>query len=135
MGAGGEERKASMAGMEACNPGIEGLAEGIEGFAGNPQLSSLLQRFSTQLATQIASQRGRRQSKDKLRGLLLDLCSHGFMTLQELEVLLDKHRNYLMIEYIRPLVRAGQLKLRYPESAKHPHQAYLTAGAEDKNNG
>ena len=98
-----------MAGMEACNPGIEGLAEGIEGFAGNPQLSSLLQRFPTQLATQIASQRGRRQSKDKLRGLLLDLCSHGFMTLQELEVLLDKHRNYLMIEYIRPLVRAGQL--------------------------
>lgn len=135
MGAGGEERKASMAGMEACNPRIEGLAEGIEGFAGNPQLSSLLKRFPTQLATQIANQRGRRQTKDKLRGLLLELCSHGFMTLQELEVLLDKHRNYLMIEYIRPLVRAGQLKLRYPESAKHPHQAYLTAGAEDKNNG
>ena len=56
------------------------------------------------------------------------------MMLHELEVLLDKHRNYLMIDYIRPLVRAGQLKLRYPESAKHPHQAYITAGAEDRSN-
>lgn len=122
-------------GIEACNPDMEGLAAGIEGFSENGLLISLLQRFPPQFATQIASQRGKRQSKDKLRALLLQLCTHGFMTLQELEVLLDKHRNYLMIDYIRPLVRSGQLKLRYPESAKHPHQAYVTAGTEDKNNG
>lgn len=127
--------KASMPDIEACNPGMEGLAADIEGFSENLQLASLLQRFPPRLATQIATQRGKRQSKDKLRALLIQLCSHGFVTLQELEVLLDKHRNYLMIDYIRPLVRSGQLKLRYPESAKHPHQAYVAAAAEDKNNG
>jgi ATP-dependent DNA helicase RecG len=58
------------------------------------------------------------------------VCSHGFFTIQELEILLDKHRNYLMTDYIRPLVRGGLLQLRYPESAKHPHQAYVAV--EDK---
>ena len=135
LGPGQGAGKASMPNIEACNPDMEGLGAGIEGFSGNLALTSLLQRLPPQLATQITAQRGKRQSKEKLRALLLQLCTHGFITLQELEVLLDKHRNYLMIDYIRPLVRAGQLKLRYPESAKHPHQAYITAGAEDKNLG
>lgn len=129
------DMEAFSPGIEACNPDMEGLAADIEGFSGNLPLASLLQRFSPQLATQIVSQRGKRQSKDKLRALLLQICTDGFMTLQELEVLLDKHRNYLMFDYIRPLVRSGQLELRYPESAKYPHQAYVAAGAEDKNNG
>ena len=134
LGPGQGAGKASMPAIEACNPDMEGLGAGIEGFSGNLPLTRLLQRLPPQLATQITAQRGKRQSKDKLRALLLQLCTQGFMTLHELEVLLDKHRNYLMIDYIRPLVRAGQLKLRYPESAKHPHQAYITAGAEDRSN-
>ncbi len=135
IGAGQVGGKDSMQNMEACKPGMEGSAADMEGFSGNAQLTSLLQRFPPMLAAQIASQRGKRQSKDKVCALLLELCSHGFVTLQELEVLLDKHRKYLMIDYIRPLVRAGQLKLRYPESAKHPHQAYAAPGVEDQNNG
>jgi ATP-dependent DNA helicase RecG len=133
MGAGREDGQASMSGIEAYPPDIEGSPQDMEGFSENPPFARLLQRFPPQLATQIEAQRGKRQSKEHLRALLLRLCSHGYLTVHELEILLDKHRNYLMIDYIRPLVRAGQLKLRYPESAKHPHQAYVTA--EGKHDG
>ena len=48
-----------------------------------------------------------------------------FLSIQTLEPLLGTHHNGLMIEHIRPLVRVGQLQLRSPESARHPHQAYM----------
>lgn len=50
----------------------------------------------------------------------------------ELATFLDKDRHYLRNKHLIPMVRDGQLRFRYPESAKHPHQAYVAAGDEDK---
>lgn len=52
----------------------------------------------------------------------------------ELATLLGKSRDYLRNRHPIPVVREGLLRFLYPESAKHPHQAYVAAGAEDKNN-
>ncbi len=78
-----------------------------------------------------AGSRGKRQAKTGFSALLVRACSYGFLSIQELEILLGKHLNYLMAQYIRPLVRTGQLQLRYPESAKHPHQAYRAGKNND----
>jgi hypothetical protein len=89
----------------------------------------LLATLPSDLAAQTRAQRGQRQPREALQALLLKLCECQPFAAEELETLLDKHRKYLMTEHIRPLVLAGKLRLRYPESAKHPHQAYVAAGA------
>lgn len=52
-----------------------------------------------------------------------------------LATLLARDRHYLRNKHLIPMVRDGQLRFRYPESAKHPHQAYVAPGAEDKHHG
>lgn len=122
----------SMPAIEGCKPNMEGCKPAIEGLSAELSLARLLERLPHELAGEVTQQRGKRQAKTELNALLVRVCSHGFFTIQELEILLDKHRNYLMTDYIRPLVRGGLLQLRYPESAKHPHQAYVAV--EDKRN-
>ena len=131
-------RGGAIARKEASKPdakpsmlGMEGLASGLEGFTSTEQLESLLATLPDSLAAQTRAQRGQRQSKEVLQALILNLCSQRPFTAQELVTLLDKHRKYLMTEHIGPLAQADKLRLRYPESAKHPHQAYVTAGKED----
>lgn len=79
------------------------------------------------LKQRIQSVRGERLDKAQLGALLLELCQVRAFTAEELEHLLGKSRKYLLNEHLRPMVREGALKLLYPESAHHPHQAYLPA--------
>lgn len=51
------------------------------------------------------------------------------MTRDQLATLPGKHRHYLRNKHLIPMVRDGELRFRYPESAKHPHQACVTAKA------
>jgi len=46
----------------------------------------------------------------------------------ELATLLGKDRHYLLDKHLIPMVAATQLRFLYPESAKHPNQAYVTSG-------
>lgn len=115
----------AMPAIEGCKPSIEGYKSDIEGLPVEQVLAGLLQRLPTELSEEVARLRGKRQTKTEFSALLVRVCSDDFFSIQELEMLFGKHRNYLMAEYIRPLVRTGQLQLRYPESAKHPHQAYM----------
>lgn len=119
----------SMPSLEGCTPSLD-----LEGFVGNGPLDTLLASLPEDLAAQTRAQRSQRQPRDVLRALLFKLCECRPWTAEELETLIGKHRKYLMTEHIRPLVQAGQLKLRYPESTRHPHQAYVAGGDEDKNN-
>jgi hypothetical protein len=87
-----------------------------------------------ELATILATLKGR-ASTEALRGGILRLCAWTPLTVEQLATFLEKDRHYLRNKHLRPMVRDGLLRFRYPESAKHPHQAYITAGAEDKNHG
>lgn len=105
---------------------IEGSKLDEETFhADESHLAALLAELPAELAGQVRESRGRRLPEAQLRALLLDLCRQRPYGAEELVVLLAKHRKYLMTAHIRPLVKAGKLCLRYPESAKHPHQAYI----------
>jgi ATP-dependent DNA helicase RecG len=61
-----------------------------------------------------------------LRGLILELCALRPFTAAELcNVLGRSDPRELTRSHLKPMREAGQIELRYPESVKHPHQAYL----------
>jgi hypothetical protein len=62
-----------------------------------------------------------------VRELILALCSLRPCTATDLaRVLGDRDPGELKRLHLKPLREAGQLALKYPETEKHPHQAYLT---------
>lgn len=100
----GESLEAPAANAEACNPELATLP---------PELATLLATLKGRV-TPVA-----------LRDAIRRLCAWVPLTGDQLATLLDKDRHYLRNKHLIPMVRDGLLKFRYPESAKHPHQAYL----------
>ena len=86
----------------------------------NPELATL----PSELATLLATLKGRTQ-EDDLRQAIVRLCAWAPLTVDQLATLLGKSRDYLRNKHLIPMVGSGQLRFRYPESAKHPHQAYV----------
>lgn len=78
-----------------------------------------------ELATLLSGHVGR-ISQENLRGLIIRLCTWQPLTGEQLASLLQKDRHYLRNKHLIPMVSGGQLTLLYPESAKHPHQAYVS---------
>lgn len=60
-----------------------------------------------------------------LRDAIVRFCTWRALSVDELATLLSRKRDYLRNKHLIPMVREGQLRFRYPESAKHPHQAYI----------
>jgi ATP-dependent DNA helicase RecG len=83
-----------------------------------------------ELATLLATLKGR-TSTEALRHGIRRLCAWTPLTVEQLATHLGKDRHYLRNKHLIPMVRDGQLRFRYPESAKHPHQAYLTVQDEN----
>lgn len=95
----------------------------------NPELATL----PPELATLLATLKGR-VSAEALRTAILRLCAWTPLTVEQLATLLEKDRHYLRNKHLIPMVRDRELRFLYPESAKHPHQAYVAAEAKDKKN-
>ncbi len=71
---------------------------------------------------------GAKPRQEVVRKLLLKLCSLQPMSANELcQALGRKDSKELRRTYLRPMVSEGLLKLKYPETANHPHQAYKAA--------
>lgn len=108
--------------------------EGFQEFprAFNSELATFgfeLATFPPELATfgpELATLKGHVRAKT-LRDGICRLCTWAPLTGDQLATLLEKDRHYLRNKYLIPMVREGLLRFRYPESAKHPHQAYVTA--------
>lgn len=81
-----------------------------------------------ELATFLATLKGR-ITEAALRDAICRLCDWKPLTVDQLATFLGKSRQYLRNKHLIPMVRDGELRFRYPESAKHPHQAYVTAKA------
>lgn len=70
---------------------------------------------------------GKKPRQAVVRDLILALCSLRPCTANDLaHVLGDRDPGELKRLHLKPLREAGQLALKYPETEKHPHQAYLT---------
>ncbi|EYC50232.1 ATP-dependent DNA helicase RecG [Hylemonella gracilis str. Niagara R] len=70
---------------------------------------------------------GKKPRQTVVRELILALCSQRPCTAADLARLLgNRDPGELKRLHLKPLREAGQLILKYPETEKHPHQAYLT---------
>lgn len=68
-----------------------------------------------------------RAAPELTRQVILQLCSTDFLSSQDLGALLNrKNIKRLQSDFLTPLVRSGQLRLRYPDKLNHPDQAYRT---------
>jgi ATP-dependent DNA helicase RecG len=124
----------SWPGVQGSRPGSVAAGSGPERCklshaAGPPVLATL----PAELATLLATFKGR-ASAETLRLAIVRLCAWTPLTVEQLAGYLDKDRHYLRNKHLIPMVRDRQLRFRYPESARHPHQAYVAADAEDQNN-
>ena len=106
-------------------------ASSASGYLPNPPQSAL--ENGPELATLLATLQGR-ISSEALRDGIRRLCQWAPQSGDQLATLLGKDRDYLRNKHLIPMVRDGQLRFRYPESAKHPHQAYVAPEGEDKSN-
>lgn len=97
----------------------------------NPELATLLATLPSELATLLATLKGR-TSKEALREGICQLCAWAPLTVDQLATLLDKERHYLRNKHLIPMMHDGQLRFRYPESPKHPHQAYTVTRDDGK---
>ena len=72
---------------------------------------------------------GKRKRSKPLRALILDICAHRkWTTVGELATWLDMDTSNLQRRHLRPLLKSGQLRLRYPQNKSHPEQGYRAAG-------
>lgn len=70
---------------------------------------------------------GRRTTPAELSRVILNLCRWRELEPQELAQIIGKSLNHLRETQVYPLLEKGLLLYRYPESPKHPKQAYRTA--------
>ena len=73
---------------------------------------------------------GKRRRSKPLRQLVLDICSfREWTTVGDLADWFGMDASNLQKRHLRPMLKSGQLRLRYPENKSHPEQGYHAAGA------
>ena len=73
---------------------------------------------------------GKRKRSKPLPQLILDICTvREGATVGEPSEWLGMDASILQKSHLRPMVKAGQLALRYPENPSHPDQAYRAGNA------
>ena len=87
-----------------------------------------------ELATLVATLKGRVASA-ALRSGILKLCAWSVLTGDELATLLQRDRHYLRNKHLIPMLRDGQLALRYPDTPNHPDQAYQLPKSDEGKHG
>ncbi len=70
---------------------------------------------------------GKRRRSKPLRQLIADICAfRKWTTVGELAGWLGMDASNLQKRHLRPLLKAGRLRLRHPDNPRHPEQAYRT---------
>jgi ATP-dependent DNA helicase RecG len=69
--------------------------------------------------------------KEKVKKVIMLLCTWKNMSLQELAKALDKQSKYILRKFIQPMIEDGQLFYTIPEMKSHPNQAYTTKKKSD----
>ena len=63
---------------------------------------------------------------DIMREVILNVCKDNFLTLQQLEIILNRTNSTLRTRFLKKMVQEELIELRYPDRLNHPEQAYRT---------
>jgi len=66
--------------------------------------------------------------QERMREVILQLCTGRYMTLKVLAELLDREETYLRQSHLSPMAEAGVLARAFPHKPNDPRQAYLATG-------
>lgn len=67
----------------------------------------------------------KRMAPEKMRRILIDICTYRFVTIKDLAVLLDRSEDSLRKYYLNPMVEEGLVRRKY-SVPNHPRQAYTS---------
>lgn len=116
----------SQALEEACPvteeaPSVSALAPSVSDSAS--PVSKLQDPDLLRLAAPVRNKQ--RARPDLVQKVIIQLCGRDFLSAQDLGQLLNRSNiKRLQSEFLTPMVRAGELYLRYPDKPNHPQQAY-----------
>ncbi|MDY0071115.1 MAG: ATP-binding protein [Thauera sp.] len=117
--------------MAACNPGPAAGGDLPASMGGLPQSPHAWPDLPPELQLRIDNA-GAKPRQAEVRALLLELCRlQAFTVAQLCQILNRSDAKELRRTYLRPMREAGLLRLKYPETEKHPHQAYIATQAEN----
>lgn len=110
--------------------GLEESSGGLDESSGGSAEEEESKRLS-EIAEPVRSKK--KTPKSLVEEVILELCEGRYLSLQELELLLDRSGEFLRKDYLQPLIRSKRLQLRFPTKPNHPQQAYTTVegGAEE----
>lgn len=119
---------ASLAPAESRKPVVRSTPLGPESRKLGPESRKLPAKLTTEhlpddLAAKVASL-PKRPSQKHLRDMIGQLCAWQPMNSVQLSHLLDRKREPLVRDHLRPMVNAGQLTYTIPAMPNHPDQAY-----------
>lgn len=96
----------------------------------HPLWEELAERLGADTAERLLAEtahvRGHRPSGEEIRRVLKILCRGRFLSLAQLSYLMGRNSEGLRTRYLTPMVREGQLQLRYPNVPNHSRQGYCT---------
>ena len=97
---------------------------------GHPVWEELVQQCGVDTAASLRAEtahvRGHRPSGAEIRRVLKVLCQDRYLSLAQLAYLMGRNPEGLRTRYLTPMVREGQLQLRYPNVPNHSRQGYRT---------
>ncbi len=76
----------------------------------------------------------RRTDPDHMRRTILMLCDRDWLSVKQFADLLGRSYDTMRTHYLNPMVREGDLLLRYPERPSHPRQGYRAASHGPRGN-
>lgn len=99
-----------------------GLSSNPDPFA-DPARRALLNELPGELAAQVGAI-GQRRPPEEVRELVVALCRHRDCRAEELALLLARNVETVRQNYLRPLLRAGRIRMTRPDVPNDPEQAY-----------
>ncbi len=63
---------------------------------------------------------------DVMRKAILEVCQEKFLTLQELEIILNRTNSTLRTRFLKKMIEEGLIEFKHPDRLNHPEQAYRT---------
>ena len=116
----------------SSNP--DGLSSNPAGLSSNPDpladpaRRALLNELPGELAAQVGAI-GQRRPPEEVRELVVELCRYRGYRAEDLALLLIRNVETVRQNYLRPLLRAGRIRMTRPEVPNDPEQAYCAAEA------
>ncbi|TXF78837.1 ATP-binding protein [Chryseobacterium sp.] len=81
-------------------------------------------RISTELKLKIAGLGQRINDNEKLKSIIMEICTGQYFKSTEIARILLKREDYLKRKFLKPMIENGELEYQYPEMPNHPNQAY-----------